>query len=164
MAIVSSIRAPQITNEFNVGANCLRNYLRYSEALSSGDLETAQRVLAELSPSARNRTRKPGDDLVADQLAEALREEGWLVDRDVGQSHFRCHLAVAAEGDASYRLGILLPDSPSQANVELMERDVLRPRLLRNFGWKIVTVLTRDWCLNREEVLKTLRKDLGSPS
>ncbi|MCO6455463.1 MAG: DNA2/NAM7 family helicase, partial [Pirellulaceae bacterium] len=37
MAVISSIRDHHITNEFNDGARCLRDYLRYAAALSRGD-------------------------------------------------------------------------------------------------------------------------------
>jgi len=37
MAVVSSIQFTDITNEYNDGANCLKNYLRYAEAVSVGN-------------------------------------------------------------------------------------------------------------------------------
>ncbi|MEZ5301657.1 MAG: AAA domain-containing protein [Verrucomicrobiales bacterium] len=58
MAVVSSIRYGDITNEYNDGANCLRNYLRYAEAWSKGDAPGAASVLeAMLPPAARSRGR-----------------------------------------------------------------------------------------------------------
>ena len=50
LAIVSSIRHAAITNDYNDGARCLKNYLRYAEAMSLGDLSGARRVLREMSP------------------------------------------------------------------------------------------------------------------
>jgi superfamily I DNA and/or RNA helicase len=37
MAIVSSIRHHDITNDYNDGANSLKNFLQYAEAISKGD-------------------------------------------------------------------------------------------------------------------------------
>ena len=45
MALVSSIRSADITNDYNEGANCLKNYLRYAEAASIGDVEIASQIL-----------------------------------------------------------------------------------------------------------------------
>ncbi len=42
MAIISTIRYSAITNDYNDGAACLKNYLRYAEALSSGNAPDAQ--------------------------------------------------------------------------------------------------------------------------
>ncbi|MCP6756789.1 hypothetical protein NL533_34705, partial [Klebsiella pneumoniae] len=39
MAVISSIQSTAITNDYNDGAACLKNYLRYSEALSSGNVD-----------------------------------------------------------------------------------------------------------------------------
>src|SRR6266480_3347308 len=41
MALVSSIRHDAITNEYNDGARALKNYLRYAEACSVGDAQSA---------------------------------------------------------------------------------------------------------------------------
>ena len=49
MAIVSSIQFADITNDYNDGANCLKNYLRYAEAVSTGNREAAHRVLHGMS-------------------------------------------------------------------------------------------------------------------
>ena len=49
MALVTSIRHHAITNDYNDGARCLKNYLRYAEAASKGDFTTTRRVLWEIS-------------------------------------------------------------------------------------------------------------------
>ena len=56
MAVVSSIRHSAITNDHNDGARTLKNYLRYVEAMSSADMETARRVLWEVNPCEGTRT------------------------------------------------------------------------------------------------------------
>ena len=38
MAIFTSIRLHQITNAYNRGVGCLKNYLRYAKAMSLGDV------------------------------------------------------------------------------------------------------------------------------
>ena len=53
MAMVSSIRHHDITNDYNDGANSLKNFLHYAEAVSKGDEAAARRVLENLNPLSR---------------------------------------------------------------------------------------------------------------
>jgi len=81
-----------------------------------------------------------------------------VIDRAVGQSHFRCDLAVRREGDDAYRLGILVDNQAYYEQSDLLERDMMRPKLLRNFGWKVAFVLAKDWYEDRAAVLDHLRR------
>ena len=100
MAIVSSIRHHDITNDYNDGANSLKNFLHYAEAVSKGDKGTARRVLENLNPLSRKALAPLSKgEAVVEQLAAALRERGYAVDLNVGQSKFRCDLAVRSNSD-----------------------------------------------------------------
>jgi predicted DNA-binding WGR domain protein/multidrug efflux pump subunit AcrA (membrane-fusion protein) len=158
MAVVSSIQFGDITNDYNDGANCLKNYLRYAEAVSTGNTEAAHRVLHGLSrwQAATEDADRDSGDPVAEQIAAALVEQGYLVDRSVGQSHFRCDLAVRREGETEYRLAILLDNDAYYDQSDLLERDLMRPKLLRDFGWKAAVVLAKDWYEDRAAVLERL--------
>ncbi len=158
MAIVSSIDSTDITNDYNDGANCLKSYLRYAEAVSTGDATTASRIMYGLSRWAQEESEEDStsSDIVTSELAEALESAGYKVDREVGQSHFRCNLAVYSDGDQQYRLGILVDGASYYEQSDLMERDMMRPRLLRAFGWNVVHVFAKDWHSQREDVLSRL--------
>lgn len=156
MAIVSSIRHSAITNDYNDGARAFKNYLRYAEAMSAGDHETGRRVLWEINPSEQARTAQEATDAVVAQLGQALSERGWVVEFDVGQSSFRCNLAVRAADERIHRLGILVDTEKYYQNDNVLERDVFRPRLLRNFGWEVTLVLTKDWLQDRDGVMSRI--------
>jgi hypothetical protein len=158
MAVVSSIHFGEITNDYNEGAACFKNYLRYAEAVSTGRAESAKRVLHGLCRwhETGESDDAPAGDLVADQLAAAIAGHGLVVDRAVGQSHFRCDLAVRRPGDTAYRLGILIDNQAYYEHSDIMERDVMRPRLLRNFGWNVCHVFAKDWYQNPQQVVKRL--------
>ena len=163
MAVISSIRYDRITNDYNEGARCLKNYVRYAESVSQGDAANAQRVLASV---ARWRESNANDqDLIGNPLAEqisaAMRDLGYEVDLNIGQSHFRVDLAVRRAGDAKYRLGILLDTASGYDQFEPLERDVLRPRLLRNFGWRMTTVMAKDWLADSASEIKRIEKYLA---
>ncbi len=162
MVLVSSIRHSRITNEYNDGANCLKSYLRYAEAISEGNSDAARRVLHAMSPwhDAVRETEERRDPL-AEQIATALRQRGFEVDHHVGQSHFRCDLAVRNRDGAAYQLGILLDGESYYEQTDVLERDMMRPKLLRAFGWTIMHVLAKDWYADREEVLDRMSRRLA---
>ena len=158
MAIVSSIQHADITNDYNDGASCLKNYLRYAEAVSTGNSEVSHRVLHSMSrwQAASEELDGHTDDPVAEQISAALKARGYIVDRAVGQSHFRCDLAVRRDGETLYRLAILLDNDSYYDQSDLLERDLMRPKLLRDFGWKVSFVLAKDWYEDSAAVLERL--------
>jgi predicted DNA-binding WGR domain protein len=161
MAIVSSIRHHDITNEYNDGANSLRNFLHYAEAVSRGDDAVARRVLENLNPLARKALApQVTSDPVIEDIAAALRARGHRVDLHVGQSRFRCDLAIRGSAEGTYQLGILVDTDEHYANPNLVERYVTQPGILRGFGWRVAFVLTKDWFQNRDAVLTRLEREL----
>ncbi len=163
MAVVSSILFSDITNDYNDGAACLKNYLRYAESVSTGNREASRRVLHGMSrwQAAADDAGSAADDPLAEQIAAALEERGFIVDRGVGQSHFRCDLAVRRAEDTAYRLAILLDNDNYYDQSDLLERDLMRPKLLRDFGWKATFVLAKDWYQDNAAVLERLGKLLA---
>ncbi len=158
MAIVTSIRHTAITNDYNTGAQTLQDYLQYAEAVSDRRGDNAKKVLTKIG---RQRAVTTADaeiptSVLKEQVAVALRDAGWQVDLDVGQSHFRVDLAVRLDEDKAYRLGILLDDTAYRES-DPFERDVQRPELLRNFGWNITHVLAKDWFDDRAAETERLR-------
>ena len=159
MALVSSIRHLDVTNDYNDGANSLKNFLQYAEAVSKGDAATARRVLENLNPLSRKALAPLGrGDAVVEGLAKALRGRGHCVDLNVGQSKFRCDLAVRSNSDSLYQLGILVDTDGHYANPNLLDRYLMQPAILRAFGWRFALVLTKDWYHNPDDVLSRLEK------
>ncbi|MBI5160606.1 MAG: WGR domain-containing protein [Micrococcales bacterium] len=156
MVVVSSIRHADITNEYNDGANCLRGYLEYAEAVSRGDQVSSRRVLDLLTPRLLSRAREGERRALATELAQALIERGYEVVAGAGTSKLRCDLAVKRPGEREFRLGVLLDRHEPGADV--LERYLLRPRLLEAFGWRTVIVPTRDWIDDPERVMTRLER------
>lgn len=165
MALVTSLRSADITNDYNDGANCLKNYLRYAEACSTGQTQMVNSVLQTLSGQPHHDPLQDDrQDTVANELAALLLERGYQVDRNVGQSHFRCDLAVCRPGDSSYQLGLLLDTHAWYAQPDLLERELMKPRLLQDFGWQVHVVLAKDWYHNRDQVLTQIEQLLSHDS
>lgn len=162
MAIVTSIKYSEITNDYNNGAATLQDYLRYAEAISDRRTEQASSLLSRIG---RQRARfgiepETSDSVLKEQVAAALREAGWQVDLGVGQSHFRVDIAVRGSEDEAYRLGILLDDAAYRES-DPFERDVQRPKLLQDFGWRTTFVLAKDWHLDAQSETQRLLSLLG---
>ncbi len=159
LAVVSSIRWAAITNDYNDGANCLRNYLRYAEALSVGNVNEAQTALhAWASKSVRSGQRSVSS--LETRLAKALTEKGYEVETGVGTSQFRCNLGVRKKGETRYALGILIDDQEhhGRAVEEVLHAQAV---VLEGFGWRTMTVLHRDWYAGPELVVQRVIAELS---
>ncbi|MEM6884645.1 MAG: AAA domain-containing protein [Verrucomicrobiota bacterium] len=163
-AVVSSIHSGQITNEYNDGANALKKYLQYAEAVSRGEEDYAQSILATLSPKAKSTMGKPPvKDAVLDQLEAKLREKGWKTKRNVGQSKFRCDIGVTVEGEKHYRLAIMVDTANHYLCEKVMEPYIIRTQVMKAFGWTCAVVLTKDWFHDPESVIRYLERLLEDP-
>ena len=161
LAVVSSIDDVHITNDYNDGANTLRCYLRYAAALSRGDEADARAALGSITRGGSDeRTQSSTEDATASAVAAALRKRGWYVDEAVGGSRFRCDLAVRAATDTQHRLAVLIDTDQHYTEGDTDERYRVRPGLLRAFGWRVETVLAKDWRDRQTETLDRLEATL----
>ncbi len=143
MVLVSSLRHSDITNDYNDGANALKQFLHYAESLSRGDVTLARQVLDGLNPLKRQALIPAGaSNIMSGQIAAALVARGWLAETRVGQSRFRCDVAVRAKGAAHHQVGIQL-DVTGTAGV--LERFHTQPAILNAFGWQTLVILAKDW-------------------
>jgi hypothetical protein len=140
LAVISSIRHHDITNEHNHGANTLKKYLQFAEATSCGNDAQARRVLENVNPLARKAIApaSSGDAVVA-ALAAALSAKGCAVDQGVGQSRLRCDLAVRARSESHYLLGTLVDTTahylePSAGSLSGTAPDASRVRMALRAG------------------------------
>jgi hypothetical protein len=145
MVVVSSIQPDAITNTYNDGANTLRRFLGYAEAISRGDAETARAALAAYPASRTRGTAKQTREAVVEQLAEALRGRGVEVRLDVGDSAFRCDLALRRPGEQGYRVAVLVDTRERLASDPAYERLTAHHRALAGGGWVVANVLTSEW-------------------
>jgi hypothetical protein len=115
-----------------------------------------------LNPLARKALAPiPRDDAVVEAIASALTTRGYAVDKNVGQSRFRCDLAVRNNSGSEYQLGILVDTNDHCDNSNLLDRYLMQPSILRAFGWRFTLVLTKDWCHDPDGVLVQLERVLN---
>ncbi|MFK4082908.1 AAA domain-containing protein [Kribbella sp. NPDC020789] len=166
MVVVSSIEPEAITNTYNDGANTLRRFLGYASAVSRGDVTAARAALNSFATPVRRSPAAvvPEVHAVVAQLQEALEARGVEVETNVGNSVFRCDLAIRLPGDAGYRMAVLV-DTPARVSADtLLERLTTHPAALKTTGWRVHHVLTTDWVQSADTVLAHLLETLHRPA
>jgi hypothetical protein len=91
-----------------------------------------------------------------------MRARGFEADLAVGQSDFRCDIAVRRKGEQRYCLGVLIDDAHTNTIASILEQHVLRPGILNGFGWRIVRVTPKDWHHEREAVVASLLREASA--
>jgi len=161
MAVVSTITGDDITNIHNDGALALKTFLAFADAQSRGAQELGQGVLATLNPDARRIfAREAPEDSVRSAIAAALRARGHVVHEHVGSASFRCDLAVLDADGGGYGLAILLDPLAASGAPETAERFVFRPKVLRNFGWRVLDIPSLDWLRHPDGVIARIEAAL----
>lgn len=161
MAIISSIKHFNITNEYNEGANYFKNFLHYAELVSSGNMNTARSILDKLVLNKKDQLFSHNDSVVLNEINQALVSKGYIVAKHVGQSNFRSSLAVKLNPeDEEFTLSVLLDNDHHYANPNLLEQYYQRPAILESFGWKVIFVSSKDWFLQPKAVIELIEKRL----
>jgi very-short-patch-repair endonuclease len=152
----------------NLGPKLLKNYLRYSEAVSDNSKETIQSILSDLNPEFTRKTRAGPVILESElehQVYERLTKEGFQVDTQIGNSGYRIDLAVAHPRDPSrYILAIECDGSTFHSARSARERDVFRQKFLESRGWVVERVWSRNWWRNPDAEIARLRSRIDTLS
>lgn len=159
MVVVSSMYHDRITNDYNDGANCLKRYLRYAEIISTGDNAAAQQMLLASCSNALPTARPQNQDAVVQTIGRTLKQRGWIVEYDVGHSHFRCDIAIRRPSDQHHRHGLLLDTGSHYENPNIKEQYLQRPKILRAFGWRILMLHAKDWFDDQGAILALLEQN-----
>lgn len=102
---------------------------------------------------------------IATQIVEMLESQGHECDVNVGRSDFRIDVAVRGE-DNSYSLGIIIDSKGYRDTPCMRDREIVRPKVLKDLGWEIMRVWSVDWIQREgaisEEILSRLRSSQPS--
>lgn len=161
IALVSSIHHTDITNDYNIGANCLKRYLQYAEAVSIGDHHRSQMVLNECCPDEKKAVKQEVHP-IAESISDILTSRGWEIDFNVGNSEFICDIAIRKQGESNYRLGLLLDTKTFYENPNISEQYIQKKKILEIFGWRVSFLFMRDWINDTESVLSEIEFQLNS--
>ena len=155
VAVVSSIKGDWITNDYNEGALSFKRYLKYAEAVSTGNTEQAEWLLDSMSLSEQKNEKVSS---IYHQFSKNLDFE--LKKDNIGTSGFKVPLGLGNSEDEKFEYA-LFDVAGSQVNAPL-EMAFMRPTLLEAFGWQLSSVSSKDIFLNSEKVSSTINDELNN--
>ena len=96
---------------------------------------------------------------VLKEIKQQLEKQGYEVAEQVGQSKFKCSLALKINAeDQEYTLGIFIDDDKHYDKNNLLEQYYQRPAILKSFGWRSIHVFAKDWLHQPEKVMEQIIK------
>jgi len=152
LVVFSSLRPDQIdlSRSGALGVHHLRSFLQFAQRGS------------QVLP-VRDATEAPMTGALLDTLAGGLRDLGWVVDAQVGESDARVDLAVQDPArPGRYLLGIET-DGPGWASAATArDRDRLRSAVRERLGWRLVRVWSQDVRLDCDREVERLHTVLNA--
>lgn len=145
----------------NMGPKLFKEYLKYVRAVSEGNKLETKIILENLFDDKRVKTDLLNGKMVG-ELEEKLKEEGYCVERNVGDAGNKLPLAVYDEKDDKYLIGIEFDYSVADGSDSILERDVYHPSFMESRGWNIYRVWSRDWWLNKSKVVNAIKKEISN--
>jgi len=102
--------------------------------------------------------------ILAQEIAKALKERGYVTQTGVGHSVFRVDLAVKKTGEKSWRLAVMLDGPEWKSRLTVMDRDGAPFRLRDSMHWPAVArVWLPGWLRNRQEQITRLVEMIEKP-
>lgn len=164
VVLVTSMPVAEISDLLNTRrqASSARDYLQayfeYARALSAGELENANALLARLAPEDRTHAFKGGDeaDGFAAAVAAEIRRLGWNPVPANGAGAFGLDFAIEDSRTGLYGIGIEC-DAPRHSLLEFARaREIWRPAVLRRSIPVIHRVSSQGWLSEPERESRAL--------
>jgi hypothetical protein len=94
-------------------------------------------------------------------VCDCLKANGYEFELDYGMSSYPIDIAVRDPKNlGKFILGIECDDSRYAAQATVRDRDVLRPSVLSNLGWKTFRAWSVDWALHHKRSEERLLENL----
>ncbi len=157
--VVTSIEPEELKVEEtkHLGPKLLQKYLQYVRAVSDGNTDEVKAILSDISsPDVVRSTSFVSDYKVEEEIKAKLEKMGYTVETMLGTKNNIISLAVYDKDVDRYLVGIELDKDAFLSSASSMERDVYKPRFLRDRGWDIVRVWCRDWWISPQKVIKNI--------
>lgn len=149
MMVFSTLRSAHIDlRRSNAkGVEGLKHFLEYAE----------QQILVQ----SENSIAGNNDIVIANQIANALTERGYIAEVAVGRSKFKVDVAIGSKSQPEvYQLGILLDGNGYHNTQTTRDREIVQPSVLSNLHWQVMRVWSVDWFNNRERVINRIIEHL----
>lgn len=147
MKVFSTLTSDQIdiTRTSSQGVAGLKAFLEFAEKGKS-------------SFAVANGKGRLQNNSIVEELALTLKNDGFLVDTNIGCSGFKIDLAIKnPEKPSEYLLGVLCDGHNYKASKTAKDREIIQTEVLRLLGWNIHKVWSCDWWDNRNKVLDEIK-------
>ena len=147
MVVFSSLRPEQIdlNKTSAAGVAALKAFLEYA---AGHELSQDENTVSS------DRDRSQG---IAASISNALREQGYQTQLNVGHSEYRIDVGVIDPDDKEhYLLGILLDGDGYHSSKTTRDREIAQISVLNGLGWKIHRVWSMDWWENSQKELERI--------
>jgi len=141
----------------NRGPKLFKKYLQYVKSVSEGNSELTQEILYSVCESQTSRNEEVHyDSDFENQVHEALKKEGLIVDTQIGVSGYKIDIAVYDRSSSKYILGIECDGAAFHSSKSARERDIFRQRYLESRGWNIIRIWSKDWWTNPQREIEKI--------
>ena len=156
--VVTSIEPEdlKVDTSKHLGPKLLRKYLTYVRAVSKGDNDEMQAILADIDSSEQQASSYANLISVETQIKDKLEKLGYKVDVNLGNRNSRISLAVYDSDADRYLVGVELDRDAFASSDSCIERDVCKPQFLESRGWSLIRVWSRDWWASPAKVIRTI--------
>lgn len=141
------------------GPVLFKRYLQYARAVSTGQVDVAANLLDQINTQKATASagRRPdtGSATLAEKIGQALRDRGYEVVTDVGDTNYKVDLAVV-DPAGGFRLGIECEGSNYFRGRSSKEREVYRHSLMSMRGWQVHRVWARNYFLSPEKEIERI--------
>lgn len=145
MMVFSTLKSSQIDlrRTSAKGVEGLKHFLEFAET--------------QTLPGLNACSQPQNDTVIAESIADALKQRGYEVQRGVGRSQFKVDIAIVDKSNPStYALGILLDGEEYKNTQTARDREIVQPSVLESLSWRVMRVWTVDWLNNPERVLQRI--------
>mgnify|MGYP004469907881 CR=1 FL=1 len=160
--VVTSIEPEElnVSGSKNIGPKLFKEYLRYVRAVSSGNKIETGVILDGLLPDKQLNTTDLNEKMVL-EVEQCLKDEGYTVERNLGNANYKLPLAIYNKRKDKYILGIEFDYSAKDSSDSILERDVYHPSFMTSRGWNIYRIWSRDWWLSKTKVITAIKKKIA---
>ena len=101
------------------------------------------------------------DHVMTEQIADAIRQEGFLATTNIGRSHFKIDIAVSTkEAPNKYILCIMCDGKNYYETKTTRDREIVQPSVLQMLRWNTMRVYSIDWYENRSRVVQQILDEI----
>lgn len=152
----------QVEDVKNDGPRILKKYLEYAFAVSDNNKELAKQILYSFGDDSNPGQNISFDSDFENQVYDALKDEGYTVDTQIGIGGYSIDLAIKKNG--KYILGIECDGRLYHSSKSARERDYHRQKYLEARGWRIHRIWSTNWWKNPQKEIKKIMSIVDSIS